>query len=454
MATQEIKLDFDDICLGWITGPAFKTEEIIEKRKFIMESMQLKVRQQITLENFNKVLNADALNYLFSLYDHIFFDNQITGILEKNGCILQICFDNMCTKTAGKCSYKNNCKRMIIKLATKVFQNALKSDKIRLNAGIPCKGLLNCLLLTFEHELTHALIGCFCFKYGHSSVIEDLKPESKRHLFDGPFKDSNGHSKVFMTIVNKKYGHTKHTHNLFNHEELPDKYEFLVNEKNTKENVKKMLKPGMDITFFAGKDEQGIDKILTAKILKLNLKKIKAIQLIESKKRLWEIPYRLIIKNKSESDLSDSANSNNKPLIKPTPKPVKKSSNSNNKPLIKPTPKPVKKSSNSNNNKPIVRPKTVKKPHTPIKFKVKPSNNRKGTWSKIHINKYLMGIPKEYKEKYGNEKITDLKIAIQRCVELGDKCSGITKGKKYYSLRAGKILKDSTTNEISWLKIN
>ena len=65
-----------------------------------------------------------------------------------------------------------------------------------------------------------------------------------------------------------------------------------------------------------------------------------------------------------------------------------------------------------------------------------------------------MGIPKEYKEKYGNEKITDLDVAMKRCIELGNKCSGITKGKKYYTIRAGKILKNSTTNEMSWLKIN
>ena len=63
-----------------------------------------------------------------------------------------------------------------------------------------------------------------------------------------------------------------------------------------------------------------------------------------------------------------------------------------------------------------------------------------------------MGIPKEYKTKYGSDKITDMEVAKERSIDLGSKSSGITKGKKYYSVRAGKVLIDSSAGEISWLK--
>ena len=173
MGSKEIKLDFKDTCYNLIKEKPLKTEDIIQRRKYIKESIEVFVRDKITLDNFNTLLDSRALLYLFSLYDKTFFENKLLKILESNGCVIQICFDNMCTRTAGKCFYKNRCKRMVIKLATKVFKKALKNDKIRLNAGIPCKGLLECLLLTFEHEFIHAFIGCFCYEYGHSSIIQD-----------------------------------------------------------------------------------------------------------------------------------------------------------------------------------------------------------------------------------------------------------------------------------------
>ena len=51
-----------------------------------------------------------------------------------------------------------------------------------------------------------------------------------------------------MTIVNKKFGHTKYTHNLFKHSELPSDYRYLI-EKQNKEQIKKFLKKGMIVTF-------------------------------------------------------------------------------------------------------------------------------------------------------------------------------------------------------------
>ena len=122
MGSKEIKLDFKDTCYNLIKEKPLKTEDIIQRRKYIKESIEVFVRDKITLDNFNTLLDSRALLYLFSLYDKTFFENKLLKILESNGCVIQICFDNMCTRTAGKCFYKNRCKRMVIKLATKVFK--------------------------------------------------------------------------------------------------------------------------------------------------------------------------------------------------------------------------------------------------------------------------------------------------------------------------------------------
>ena len=449
MGSKEIKLDFKDTCYNLIKEKPLKTEDIIQRRKYIKESIEVFVRDKITLDNFNTLLDSRALLYLFSLYDKTFFENKLLKILESNGCVIQICFDNMCTRTAGKCFYKNRCKRMVIKLATKVFKKALKNDKIRLNAGIPCKGLLECLLLTFEHEFIHAFIGCFCYEYGHSSIIQDLKPDSKKILFDGEFKDSNGHSKVFMTIVNNKFGHTKYTHNLFKHDELPKEYRYLT-EKMSVPEIKKHLKTTSFVKFNAG--ERGIIEGVIGG--RLNAKKVKVVEIRNGRKYDWNVPYGLLIEIKS-----DTSNSNNNVPLKI----LKKKSSSKN------SGKPAKpKSNSSNNNKPLVLPPKRKVSNTSKKSSPKPKSKTKKLIFKVkktiknltthndftgpHKDKYLMGIPKEYREKYGKEKITNLDTAKRISKELGNKSGGITKGKKYFSVRAGKILQDSTTGEISWLK--
>ena len=99
-----------------------------------------------------------------------------------------------------------------------------------------CSNILECLLITFEHEFTHAFIGCFCFDYGRSRLVEQLQPDIKGQIWKGEAKPSNGHSHFFMTIVNKKFGHTKYKHNLFTETlDIPAEYEQLIKNSNTDE---------------------------------------------------------------------------------------------------------------------------------------------------------------------------------------------------------------------------
>ena len=310
---------------------------------------------------------------------------------------------------------------------------------------------MECLLITFEHEFTHALIACFCYEYGHSSIIEEVKPGSKKHLFNGEFKNKGGHSKVFMTIVNKRFGHKKYVHNLFKHAEAPPKYRYLIDKMNLKDlkhylrvQVKKNV-----IKFNAG--DRGI---IEGEIIRINQKKLKLVEYRDGKKYNWNVPYSLLLEEKSDSSTSNkSSPNNNVPIQIPISKKKKKKFTLVKKQLTK-----TKSTSNStNNNKPLNIPKNkvipppeknISKKSKKVTFKVKD----KKTFSGPHKDKYLIGVPKEYREKFGKEKITDLDIAKLRSKELGSKSGGVTKGKNYYSVRAGKVLKDSSTGEISWLK--
>ena len=60
MDTKEIKLDFKDTCYNLIKDKALETEDIIQRRKYIKESMQVFVREKITLDNFNRLLDGKA----------------------------------------------------------------------------------------------------------------------------------------------------------------------------------------------------------------------------------------------------------------------------------------------------------------------------------------------------------------------------------------------------------
>ena len=124
------------------------------------------------------------------------------------GCTVTVCFENRCSKTAGKCwlNHRDRCYSKTI--SSKVFKNAIKSDTdVRDNNGILCTGVFECIMVTFEHEIIHALIGCFC--------KDDAYHNRGPGIWQGAKNAKNGHSKTFMAIVNNLFGHTEFRHNLF-----------------------------------------------------------------------------------------------------------------------------------------------------------------------------------------------------------------------------------------------
>ena len=122
----------------------------------------------------------------------------------------------------------------------------------------------------------------------------------------------------------------------------------------------------------------------------------------------------MLVKLRSDSSNSNSENDipiripkpakpEKKPATPATPKKPKSNSSNNNKPLVIP---PKRKVSNKNTSK-----KSSPKPESKTKkfiFKVKKTIKNLTTHDDFtgpHKDKFLMGIPKEYREKYGKEKI-------------------------------------------------
>ena len=392
---EEVNEDLSKFCITCLEHKPFSLEEINSKRTSIEQEVEKMVKHPINVSNFNTILTDKVLKKITELYDSKFFYGKLLENLKKNSCVLRVCFDNRCTKTAGTCFF-DRCKQIVIKLSTKVFQKALQTGSIKVNSGLECSKFLTCLLITFEHELIHGLAFCLCQDYRISWRLERFNPGL--NLFKGEFNDKSGHGKLFMTIVNNKFGHTKYKHNLFSHKPKPgaqgNKYK-LLSDSMTIPQIRKTLKIGDKVIVFSNKgtEEGTIYKILT-----------KFMGWRDGEGKRWKMPISRIVESKPKS-LSPKAKS---PTKAKSPKAKAKSPSPKKKKIIKKT--------------------------------------QKITWDGPHQDKFIPGVAKEYTGK----RISSLDEAKRVSIELGDKSSGFTK-KKFYSIRNGKTLRKAD-GDISWMK--
>ena len=454
-----LQLDFDKTCHVLATGPKLSIDEINRKRNEIIERLNTMVKTEIKLDNFERIMTPKVLESMITMYDELFFDNNIRKLFEKHGCVISVCFNNRCSKVAGMCYYKKRCKHMEIKLSSKVFKNALSNRKIkvRVNSGLECNNLLKCMLITFEHEFIHGLIGCFCYQFGHSNTYfrEFYNEADSKHLFKGDTKPKNGHSSVFMTIVNKKFGHTKYLHDLLKHDSTqliddPIFEFFLKNEKEFNE-YKKTLKIGDEIYF--NNQNSVPQKCFVFSKLKNKVK----CKIADNSNTIWTIPYQFIIrkkKAKTPTPTPPKAKTHKvKFVVKNKTKKVSvisvNSNNSNNNKPIQFTKKnSVIVNSNSNNNKPI---QIITKPKILSKKKLE-NKTKNVVFDGPHDNMYLAGLLKDYTKTFGKGKVKDMDEIKRRCIALGKECAGFTLKNTNFSPRKGKVLKPSPSGEKSWLK--
>ena len=96
-----------------------------------------------------------------------------------------------------------------IHIATKPMKEAMKMVKEGrhvTNGNIEVSTILEAIMITFEHELVHAILQFFCFEWGQNNKYPGN--------YTGNVKPQNGHSKTFMSVLYNLFGHTDFLHNL------------------------------------------------------------------------------------------------------------------------------------------------------------------------------------------------------------------------------------------------
>jgi hypothetical protein len=139
----------------------------------------------------NGDFRARDLKVLFNLYNEYFFNGSLPSrvSLELSDRLSKTA--GLCSRGSGECEYK-------IIIARNLFQNlSLLEGQATQSGGITCRTSLQCLQLTFEHELIHLMIKDKRLDYRNS----DQK-------IYGP------HGQLFKDLIYAYFGQTRTTHNI------------------------------------------------------------------------------------------------------------------------------------------------------------------------------------------------------------------------------------------------
>lgn len=197
---------------------------IIQSRKYIYNSIIPRLGGN---PNNINLLTAQDFRELFRLYDELFFESKLKTYLNEQNIIF-IKFSDKMTSAAGSCQRKNSkdprCRQnniniYTIKLSRPLLNSVFSSpNQIETNAGLQCYNRLECLQLTFEHELIHLYLR-----------LQDLE-------------DIRSHGKEFQQLATSLFGHTDFRHTIGRGlEEDPKVYI---------EKVLKYLRPGMYVDVY------------------------------------------------------------------------------------------------------------------------------------------------------------------------------------------------------------
>jgi len=181
----------------------YALDEIEKKRKYIYNTL---IQKYGIKSNFT-VLSSDDLENIGKLYDDVFFDGQIYAFMKKNGYSLtyQVTHGGK-TTSAGFCAAiktprKTHCFFRIVIPIGVYFKLFNKGEKELRTNGLICVNRLNCLQLTFEHELIHLLMTAYDYQ---------------GKVTKGPGKQIySAHGKLFRCMAYAYFGHTEFVHNLF-----------------------------------------------------------------------------------------------------------------------------------------------------------------------------------------------------------------------------------------------
>lgn len=150
--------------------------------------------------NPNFEVPPEILQYLFEMYDNLFFGSKLSTHMKEHKIHLTFSYSTKMTRIAGYCKIKDQSYE--IKLSQPIMSNTFRNgENMHMSNGLKCYDRLDCLMNVFEHELIHFVIGIINCKDGKSG-----------HIKGDPIYKSHG--VYFQQLMKAYFGHTEFTHRL------------------------------------------------------------------------------------------------------------------------------------------------------------------------------------------------------------------------------------------------
>lgn len=164
------------------------------------------LKKEFFTPNFKKLTEANV-RAVFQAYDRVFFDGQIQDMLRDTKSTLDFKVSNgEKATTAGSCS-RRGC------TYTLTFPNGLYQQLFATStavgrpldlAGWKCADRLECLMIIFEHEVTHLIM----MLWGYDGRVVQ---GPGKHIY-------SSHGKLYKCMVNHYFKHSEFSHGLLNND--------------------------------------------------------------------------------------------------------------------------------------------------------------------------------------------------------------------------------------------
>jgi len=203
---KELKQSMKNLC-DYLENRVLTYKEIEKRREHIYQTLQKKYKfdNYMADEKKSKSRNwNEFFTQLFLMYDHYFLEGRLREMTKKNTCSFVVCWGKQCMNAIADCGITNRfgrCRMIKIRFDVPTYINLGRElekykDYYLNDGGIVCRDVLENLLVTFEHELIHAIIQCACL--GHSNKGKKKWTGNKEH--------KGGHGKRFMNILHNTFG--------------------------------------------------------------------------------------------------------------------------------------------------------------------------------------------------------------------------------------------------------
>lgn len=171
----------------------------------------------------HKNLTHTLLSQSFTLIDDLICDGKINLLCKVSNKPLQFTVSSRMTSTGATTCVKPDG----IEIKFSDCFSILKDDVIYQNSGLPCKGPLQCIVVTMMHELVHVLVQIVCSFRGKKLLQRDDDTDSDDTDDDSTYNNSNAmsnnldqkvyssHGVLFKSLAYYYFGLTDIKHSMF-----------------------------------------------------------------------------------------------------------------------------------------------------------------------------------------------------------------------------------------------